>query len=262
MNFEEICKTTDDQGEETSSLSDKSMNALVLEHRDMIRKIAWKYRHNFHDLTIEELCQIGTMGALHASRKFKPEKNYAYSTYAVWWIRNYILNAIADEGRTIRLPRHIHQNKGRFATCERGQEETLSLEQLSEKSGISQTTILENKKAMNGKIVSLDETVKQGSETGMTRMDTLRDDDKNCPEQHYIEEESWQATRQLLEIFRRESPEDYEVIKMAFGLDNAEAMNLKQIGDTLGIGRERVRLMKNRGLSKLRRLFKKMHFEG
>lgn len=222
---------------------------LIEANLRLVVSVAKKYNSNT-SIPFLDLVQEGNMGLMHAVEKFDFTRGFKFSTYATYWIKQYIQRAIADQGRAIRVPVHIveannlinrterqlTQTFGRKATPE---EVAKELEMDMEK----YTSIIEHSKSL----LSMDKTINDDEDTDMNEI--VGDNRAENP----VEKMRKEATREMIiKVFDSLDEREKEIIMMRYGFDDGEAKTLDDIGELVGLTRERVRQIEIKALRKLR----------
>ncbi len=207
-------------------------------------------KHTNRGLKMLDLIQEGNMGLMKAVEKFEYEKGFKFSTYATWWIRQAITRAIADQGRTIRIPVHMIETinkikkESRIILQETGKEPTA--EELSKKLELPVDKV-KNILEMNQDPISLETPV--GSEEDSELGDFVEDDKFLNP---YDATTRVLLKEQLDEILKTLNEREEMVLRYRYGLDDGSQKTLEEVGKIFNVTRERIRQIEVKALRKLR----------
>jgi RNA polymerase primary sigma factor len=207
-------------------------------------------RHRNQGLPLLDLIQEGNIGLMRAADKFDHRRGIRFSTYAAWWVKQQMARAIADQGKTIRVPVHMVETRRKLTRARREFAAEHGREP-DEQELVEQTGLLRGKVHAVSEIVP--EPISLQAASGADREATVGDfiADRNAvPPDEIMARSRMQAqTRALLDVL---TPREQAVLRMRFGLDGTEEHTLQEIGTSMSLSRERVRQIEAAALRKLR----------
>jgi RNA polymerase primary sigma factor len=228
---------------------DQLRELMVRAHQGLVRTIARKYSDH-SSLDLADLIQEGTLGLMRGIEKYSYRRGVKVSTYASWWIRQAITRAMADQGRTIRVPVHmaetarqVQRERGKF---QRRHGRNPHAEEIAAQSGI-RTDQIARSLALVGEPKSLDAPVGEDGDASLG--DLIEDTAAISP---HAAAESDALRNCLADVLSELTPREERILRLRFGMGGASEHTLAEIGETFGVTRERIRQIEAKALDKLR----------
>lgn len=227
-------------------------NQLIQANLRLVVSIAKKY--NNRGLDFKDIICEGNIGLIKAVDKFEYHRGYKFSTYATWWIRQSITRAIADQGRTIRIPVHMIEMMNKI---------NKTIKELTNKNGF-EPSISDVAKQMNLPEDKIRKVWRSARET--ISLETPIGEDEDSQLQDFVEDpktlspEDYTARQNMAEIIRELfhglTPREEKVIRMRFGIGETDSFTLDEIGKEFGVTRERIRQIEAKAVIKLKKMLK------
>ncbi|MEY2792986.1 MAG: hypothetical protein RJA76_978 [Bacteroidota bacterium] len=225
-----------------------SLERLTKANLRFVVSVAKQYQNQ--GLSLGDLINEGNLGLIKAAQRFDETRGFKFISYAVWWIRQSILQALAEQSRIVRLPLNrvgsLNKISKTFSELEQKFEREPSPEELAEVLDISTGEVVDTLK-ISGRHVSMDAPFVQGEENSL--LDVLENDSEDKPDTGLINDSlRREVQRALSTLTHREA----DVVTLYFGLNGEHAMTLEEIGEKFNLTRERVRQIKEKAIRRLR----------
>lgn len=228
---------------------EQAKKELVQANLRLVVSIAKKYIGQ--GVLFMDLVQEGSLGLIKAAEKFDYKKNFKFSTYATWWIKQTIIRAISNHSRTIRIPVHmlekIRKYKRACSLASINNDMEFDEKTISKLSGLDSKKIDDVKNALKKEPVSLDTFVTDD----LCIQDYVEDTSYSSPENNA---QKLLQRKDIVRLLKTLDKREEEIIKKRFGIDNNEPKTLEQIGNSLGFSKERIRQLENIAIQKLRKV--------
>ena len=228
--------------------AERAKNRLVEANLRFVVSVAKQYQHQ--GLTLTDLIDEGNIGLIKAAERFDETRGFKFISYAVWWIRQSILQAIAEQSRIVRLPLNqvgslnkVNQESNRF---EQENQRRPSVEELAQRTGIDEQKISQSM-AASGHHVSIDAPFGEDDDNSM--VDVMASGEDSRTDKHVDHESMAMELRQVLDKVLKDR--EKQIVCACFGIGETEK-GLEEIGDKMGLTRERVRQIREKSITKLR----------
>ncbi len=225
-----------------------AMETLTKANLRFVVSVAKQYQNQ--GLSLGDLINEGNLGLIKAAKRFDETRGFKFISYAVWWIRQSILQALAEQSRIVRLPLNrvgaLNKIGKAYGNLEQEFEREPSPEELASELSMDVSDISEAMK-ISGKHVSVDAPFSQGEENKL--LDVLENDEMPAPDTSLMTESLKEEVNRALESL----PErEAEVLRLYFGLNVDHSLTLEEIGERFNLTRERVRQIKEKAIRRLR----------
>jgi RNA polymerase primary sigma factor len=225
-----------------------ALEKLTKANLRFVVSVAKQYQNQ--GLTLPDLINEGNLGLIKAAQRFDETRGFKFISYAVWWIRQSILQALAEQSRIVRLPLNkigsINKINKTFAFLEQAHERIPSAEEIAKELDMTVEDVKQSLKN-SGRHVSMDAPLIDGEDSNL--YDVLRSGESPNPDKELLLESLRVEIERSLETL---TPREADVIRLYFGLAGQHAMTLEEIGETFDLTRERVRQIKEKAIRRLK----------
>ncbi len=225
-----------------------ALEKLTKANLRFVVSVAKQYQNQ--GLTLPDLINEGNLGLIKAAQRFDETRGFKFISYAVWWIRQSILQALAEQSRIVRLPLNkigsINKINKAFAFLEQANERKPSAEEIAKELDMTVADVKQSLKN-SGRHVSMDAPLIQGEDSNL--YDVLRSGESPNPDKDLLNESLRTEIERALETL---TPREADVVRLYFGLAGQHSMTLEEIGETFDLTRERVRQIKEKAIRRLK----------
>ena len=225
-----------------------ALEKLTKANLSFVVSVAKQYQNQ--GLTLPDLINEGNLGLIKAAQRFDETRGFKFISYAVWWIRQSILQALAEQSRIVRLPLNkigsINKINKTYAFLEQAHERAPSAEEIAKELDMTISDVKESLKN-SGRHVSMDAPLVEGEDSNL--YDVLNSGESPNPDKLLLHESLRTEIERALETL---TPREADVIRLYFGLGSHHAMTLEEIGETFDLTRERVRQIKEKAIRRLK----------
>ncbi|MBP6000777.1 RNA polymerase sigma factor RpoD/SigA [Flavobacterium sp.] len=226
----------------------RALEKLTKANLRFVVSVAKQYQNQ--GLTLPDLINEGNLGLIKAAQRFDETRGFKFISYAVWWIRQSILQALAEQSRIVRLPLNkigsINKINKMYALLEQSQERAPSAEEIAKELDMTVNDVKESMKN-SGRHLSMDAPLVEGEDSNL--YDVLRSGESPNPDRELIHESLQTEIERALETL---TPREADVVRLYFGLGDQHPMTLEEIGETFDLTRERVRQIKEKAIRRLK----------
>ena len=225
-----------------------ALEKLTKANLRFVVSVAKQYQNQ--GLTLPDLINEGNLGLIKAAQRFDETRGFKFISYAVWWIRQSILQALAEQSRIVRLPLNkigsINKINKMYAYLEQANERVPSAEEIARELDMSVNDVKESMKNA-GRHISMDAPLVEGEDSNL--YDVIRRNESPNPDKNLVLESLRTEIDRALETL---TPREADVIRLYFGLGEQHALTLEEIGETFDLTRERVRQIKEKAIRRLK----------
>ncbi|MFL0354196.1 RNA polymerase sigma factor RpoD/SigA [Xanthomarina sp. GH4-25] len=225
-----------------------ALDKLTTSNLRFVVSVAKQYQNQ--GLTLPDLINEGNAGLVKAAKRFDETRGFKFISYAVWWIRQAILQALAEQSRIVRLPLNkigsINKINKAYSYLEQAHQRPPSPDEIAKELDMTISDVKQSMKN-SGRHLSMDAPLKEGEDSSL--YDVVKSGESPNPDVSLMKDSlNLEVNRALNTLSQREA----DVVRLYYGINNEQPMSLEEIGDTFGLTRERVRQIKEKGIRRLR----------
>ncbi len=226
----------------------KALDKLTTANLRFVVSVSKQYQNQ--GLKLPDLINEGNAGLVKAAKRFDETRGFKFISYAVWWIRQAILQALAEQSRIVRLPLNkigsINKINKAYSHLEQTHQRAPSTHEIAKTLDLSESNVKQSMK-ISGRHVSMDAPLKEGEDFSL--YDVVKTDEMPSPDSDLIQDSLNTEVNRALNTL---SDKEAQVIRHYYGISKKHPMTLQEIGDAFGLTRERVRQIKEKGIRRLR----------
>ncbi len=225
-----------------------ALERLTKANLRFVVSVAKQYQN--YGLTLGDLINEGNLGLIKAAKRFDETRGFKFISYAVWWIRQSIMQSLAEQSRIVRLPLNrvssLNKITKTFSVLEQKFQREPSNDELAEAVGISSQDVVDNAQ-ISGRHISVNAPMIQGEDGSL--LDVLEDENQVLPDSSLLLESLKEEIKRALSTL---TVREAEVLSLYYGLDNNSPLTLEELGEKFGLTRERVRQIKEKATRRLK----------
>jgi len=227
-----------------------ALEKLTKANLRFVVSVAKQYQN--YGLALGDLINEGNLGLIKAAKRFDETRGFKFISYAVWWIRQSIMQSLAEQSRIVRLPMNrvsgLHKVLNTFSILEQKLQREPTTDELAETIGVTPEEIMQNQKH-SGRHLSIDAPLQDGEDNSL--LDVLTDASHEMPDSELLSDS---LKSEIQRAFSTLPSRESEVMNLYFGLNGHSPMTLEELGERLHLTRERVRQIKEKATRRLRHL--------
>lgn len=228
----------------------RALDRLTKANLRFVVSVSKQYQNQ--GLSLPDLINEGNLGLIKAAQRFDETRGFKFISYAVWWIRQSILQALAEQSRIVRLPLNkigsINKVNKTYARLEQEYEREPSMYEIADALELTLDEVKESLKN-SGRHLSMDAPLNQYDEDSSSMYEVMQSEESENPEANLISDSLKQEVERILQSL---TPREADVVKLYFGLEENSSMTLEEIGEKFELTRERVRQIKEKAIRRMK----------